>query len=187
MLVIRRMQIAEIEYIADIDRSEHVKEIYVNRDGTLVRKAVDWHIPRWALEDPPQDPSTKINPQRDTVQRQIATWRPMLAAGSTMFGAFDGETLAGFSVYRPNLSQDTAQLAALFVSKDYRGQKIGGLLVDKVVEMAKADGAKKLYVSSTPTTTTVDFYMSKGFALTKEINKHLYELEPEDIHMIKDL
>jgi ribosomal protein S18 acetylase RimI-like enzyme len=168
MIAIRRMQIAELESIAEIDRTERVKEIYVNRDGTLIRKDVDWHISRW----PPPE---------------MALWRTMLAAGGTLFGAFDGRALVGFSIYRPDLSQDTAQLAALYVSKDYRGRRIGASLMDQVAEMARADGAKKLYVSSTQTTATVDFYMSKGFALTKEINEHLYELEPEDIHMIENL
>lgn len=111
----------------------------------------------------------------------------MLAAGSVLFGAFEDIALVGVSIYRPNLSPDTAQLAALCVSKDYRGKGIGGLLLAQVVEMATADDAKKLYVTATPTTRTVDFYMSKGFALTKDINQQLFELEPHDIHMIKIL
>jgi GNAT superfamily N-acetyltransferase len=104
-----------------------------------------------------------------------------------MFGAFDGEALIGFALYRPNLSHKTAQLGELYVSKDYRGKGIGVLLLDKVVELARSDGAANLYVSSTPTTATVDFYMSNGFDLTKEINQRLYELEPKDIHMTKSL
>jgi len=172
MIAIRRMQNPEIERIAELDRSEHVRKIYVIRDGSLIQKDVDWHIPRWS---------------QHMVQAKIEAWRPMLAQGSSMFGAFDGKALIGFSIYRPNLSQDTAQLGELYVSKDYRGQGIGALLLDKVVELARADGASKLYVSSTPTTATADFYMSNGFDLTKEINQYLYELEPEDIHMIKIL
>ena len=168
MIAIRRMQIAELEQLAEFDRSEHVREIYVNRDGELIRKDVDWHIPLL----PPEE---------------ITRWRAMLAAGSTMLGAFDGETLAGFSIDRPDLSQDTAQLAALYVSKNFRGRKIGISLLEKVAGTARAEGAKKLYVSSTPTAATVDFYMSQGFAVTEEVNEHLYELEPEDIHMIRNL
>jgi GNAT superfamily N-acetyltransferase len=163
MITIRRMQNPEIGRIAEIDRSERVTKIYVNRNGTLIRKDVDWRIPSWLLVGPPQQALPKeINPEKHTPPAEIAIWRPMLAAGSSLFGAFDDKTLVGFSIYRPNLSQDTAQLAALYVSKDYRGKGIGGLLLDKAVEMARADGAKKLYVSSTPTTVTVDFYMSKG-------------------------
>ncbi len=172
MIAIRRMQNSEIERIAEVDRSEHVREIYIMSDGTLIEKDVDWHIPRWSQQ---------------MVQAKIEAWRPMLGRGSSMFGAFDGKALIGFSIYRPNLSQDTAQLGELYVSKDYRGQGIGALLLDKVAELARADGAGKLYVSSTPTTATVDFYMSNGFDLTKEINQRLYELEPEDIHMVKIL
>jgi GNAT superfamily N-acetyltransferase len=110
-----------------------------------------------------------------------------LPGGSSLFGAFTGKSLIGFAIYRPHLSHNTAQLGELYVSKDYRGQGIGALLLEKVVELARADGAENLYVSSTPTTATVDFYMRNGFDSTEEINQYLYELEPEDIHMVKVL
>ena len=172
MIAVRCMQNAEIERIAELDRSERVRKIYTIRDGTLIQKDVDWQIPRWS---------------QDMVQAKIETWRPMLEQGSSMFGAFDGDALVGFSIYRPKLSQDTAQLGELYVSKDYRGQGIGVLLLGEVEKFARADGAGVLYVSSTPTTATVDFYMNNGFDLTEEINQYLYELEPEDIHMVKIL
>ncbi len=172
MITIRRMQNSEIERIAELDRSEHVRKIYVIRGGALIQKDVDWRIPRWS---------------QHMIRAKIEAWRPMLAHGSSMFGAFDGKVLIGFSIYRPNLSQDSAQLGELYVTKEYRGQGIGALLLDKVVELARADGARKLYVSSIPTTATVDFYMSNGFDLANEINQRLYDLEPEDIHMTKIL
>ena len=53
----------------------------------------------------------------------------------------------------------------------------------KTVEM----GAKGMYVSSSPSANTVAFYKSQGFELAKEVNKELYDLELEDIHMIKIL
>jgi hypothetical protein len=50
-----------------------------------------------------------------------------------------------------------------------------------------ADGARKLYVSATPSVSAVGFYRNRGFELAEEVNKELFELEPEDIHMIMKL
>jgi len=124
----------------------------------LVQEDVDWLISRW----PPPE---------------MSVWRSMLASGSSLFGIFEGQALIGFSIYRPDLSPDTAQLAALYVSNPYRRRKAGGMLLDKVAETARTDGAKRLYVSATPTKNTVDFYVSRGFQLTEDVNQGLYQLE----------
>lgn len=176
MIAIRRMQNSEIERIAEIDRSEHITKNYINEDGSLVPKDVDLHVPTWSTD----------GQHEHSVRTRIEEWREFLDFG-VMFGAFDDEALVGFVIYRPNLSQDTAQLAALYVSRSYRSRGIGALLTDKVIELARADGAKKLYVSATPTAPTVHFYMGQGFDLTQEVNQRLFELEPYDIHMIKIL
>jgi ribosomal protein S18 acetylase RimI-like enzyme len=110
-----------------------------------------------------------------------------LDRGGSMFGAFDNEALVAFVIYNQNLSQGMAQLAMLYVSRSYRSRGIGALLTEKATQLAKADGANKIYVSATPTAATVHFYMGQGFELTREINQRLYELEPDDIHMIKSL
>jgi hypothetical protein len=44
-----------------------------------------------------------------------------------------------------------------------------------------------LYVSATPSESAVGFYTGQGFRPTEEVNEELFELEPEDIHMIKPL
>jgi ribosomal protein S18 acetylase RimI-like enzyme len=171
------MQNSEIERIAEIDRSERVTEAYVCKDGSLEQKGVDWDIPRWSIE----------GDHDHTVQAVIEGSQLVLDCGGVLLGAFDGEMLIGFAIYRPNLSQDTAQLAFLYTSNGYRRQGIGSLFTKEVIALAKADGAKKLYVSATPSTSTVHFYMKHGFELAEEVNPELYELEPEDIHMIRIL
>lgn len=177
MITIRRMRNPEIERIAEIDRSEHITKNYTNEDGSLVPNDVDWDVPPWFTD----------GRHEHSVQARIEEWQPLLDDGGVMFGAFDDKTLVGLVIYRPGLSKDTAQLAALYVSNNYRSQGVGGLLTEKVAELARADGAKKLYVSATPTVPTVQFYMGQGFKLTQELNQQLFELEPDDIHMIKIL
>jgi ribosomal protein S18 acetylase RimI-like enzyme len=178
MITIRRMQNSEIGRIAEIDRSQHVTKAYsVNRDGSLEPKDVDWHIPPWSMQG-----------QHDhTVRAYIEGSQLILDCGGVLFGAFDGEPLVGFAIYRPDLSHNTAQFAYLYVSNNYRNQGIGSKLTQRVIHLAKEDGAKRLYVSATPSAPTVDFYRSHGFEVTQEIDQQLYELEPEDIHMDKTL
>lgn len=55
--------------------------------------------------------------------------------------------------------------------------------MNQAKERAKELGAKKLYISATPSKNTVDFYMHLGCKLASEINTDLYQLEPYDIHL----
>jgi len=48
-------------------------------------------------------------------------------------------------------------------------------------------GAKKLYISATPTKATVDFYRNEGAVIAKEIDSDLFKFEPLDIHLELDL
>ena len=173
MITIRTMKHSELHRIGEIDRSEEISQDYVQRDGVLNLKEVRWSVPRWATQSSGDH----------SVSGKMAAWRPWLEEGGTMFGAFDGEALAGFAIYRPNLSERMAQFAVLHVSKAYRRQGLGAALAAKVIELARADGARELYVSSAPTRGTVEFYQSLGFRPTDSVNPELFELEPEDIHM----
>jgi N-acetylglutamate synthase-like GNAT family acetyltransferase len=56
-----------------------------------------------------------------------------------------------------------------------------------VARLARADGARRLYVSATPSAPTVEFYQSHGFEPTDEPDAALFALEPDDIHMILEL
>jgi hypothetical protein len=51
------------------------------------------------------------------------------------------------------------------------------------VERAKELGAKKLYISATPSEHTVNYAMRLGSLLASEIDPELFTLEPEDIRL----
>jgi ribosomal protein S18 acetylase RimI-like enzyme len=95
--------------------------------------------------------------------------------------------MVGIAVLRPGLSEGTAQLAGLFVSADYRRMGVAKRLTDEIVRLARESGARWLYVSATPSESAVGFYTSQGFRPTEHPNSELFALEPEDIHMIKQL
>jgi len=172
------MDNAEIGRIAEIDRSEHITLFYTHQDGRLETQQVDWDTPTWSTDDSPDH----------SVQANIRAWRPILDEhGGTMYGAFDGDRLVGFVIFRPHLTTDTAQLAVLHVSRAYRRRGIATALAEIAHRLAVASGAKKLYVSATPSGSAVGFYRSQGFDLVDRPHPALFALEPEDIHLTKAL
>lgn len=174
MIAIRHMNASELDRIGEIDRSEHVTREYSYRDGALEERVVDIAVPNWS---PTGD-------HEHTVQGRINACRTLIDDGGTLVGAFDAEALAGVAVYRPRLTQDDANLAILYVSRSHRRMGVAALLTDEVARLARADGARRLYVSATPSDSAVGFYRSYGFEPTNEPNAALFALEPDDLHMI---
>lgn len=169
MITIRKMKSSEVHRISEIDRTEHITQDYKLKDASLEVADVDWHVGPW-----------------DSAEK-IKEWIPIAEGYENMWGAFDKERLVGFAVYRSHLTDDMAQFAIIHISHEFRKMGIGQKLSEKVLAKARADGKKKIYVTSTPTKATVDFYQKLGFKLAEQVNKELYELEPEDIHMIMQL
>ena len=93
----------------------------------------------------------------------------------------------GIGLLQPEIEAGTAQLAYLHVSSRYRHQGIGRHITAALIAEAKRGGAKRMYVSATPSGSAVGFYLSQGFKLADTPNPALFELEPDDIHMLKEL
>ena len=162
---------AEIEQLHQIDRTETIDRVYHVCDGKLCLKKEHWDEGEWSAEEK---------------QRRIAGLQAGYDAGDILFGAFDGSTLVGLSVLdQCTLAQVPGRfnLAGLWVSQPYRGRGVGRRLVEWVMDKARELGAKTLYVSATSTENTVRFYMSFGFRLTDPVDRALFEIEPDDIHM----
>jgi len=177
VITIRRMEASELDRIGEIDRSEHVTQEYSYRRGTLEKRTVDVVVPTWS----------RSSDHEHSVQGRVNAWQPILDRGGTLVGAFDADSLAGFAIYQPHLAEGMANLSVLYVSRNYRRRGIGSLLAGEVARLARFDGARRLYVSATPSGSTVEFYRSHGFEPTDEPDQALFALEPHDIHMILDL
>jgi len=161
----------EIEKVRDIDRSEITEEDYYLKDGQLTLKDVFYDIKGW-------DPSE--------LEENIKHLYEIYDRKGTLFGTFDGDQLIAVSALESKFigrKKDQLQLYFHHVDSRYRHKGIGGKLLRQVMEKAKKLGAKKLYISATPSKNTVGFYMHMGCRLTSELNPKLYRLEPEDIHL----
>ena len=104
-----------------------------------------------------------------------------------MYGAFHEQKLVGIGIIQPDVAADTAQLAYLHVSNRYRQKGIGNRIAQELIGEARRTGAAKMYVSATPSGSAVNFYMRQGFRPTATPIPELFELEPDDIHMLMEL
>jgi ribosomal protein S18 acetylase RimI-like enzyme len=171
------MATSALQRIAEIDRSEHVTQEYTYRQGSLESRTVEIWVPAWA----------RSGDHEHSVQSKVAAWQPILDRGGALVGAFDFHTLVGFAIYQPRLTEDMANLASLHVSRSHRRKGIASLLVGEVARLARVDGARRLYVSATPSGAAVGFYRRYGFEPTDSPDARLFALEPHDIHMILEL
>jgi len=177
-IIVKHLEPSELYVLNEIDRSEHITLHYLQKDGALMVETVNWQVPNWQRAD-----------GEHSVEHLICEVKPMLEAGAVLLGAFDCHRLAGIGVLRFRLTGTMAQLALLHVSRAYRRRGIARKLTEEMIRLARANGATEMYVSATPSGSAVGFYSSQGFkpAPTERIHPELFELEPEDIHMIKTL
>ncbi len=171
----RQLKKHEFERFREIDRREIINQIYYHREGILVLENEFHDVPEWT-------PKKK--------QEFIKSFYELHNRGGLVFGAIDGEKIAGIStldVVFIGKNKDQLNLAGLWVSKEYRKQGIATSLVELAKKKAVELGANKLYVSATPSLNTIEFYKKRGFILTNDVDKKLFEKEPEDIHMELEL
>jgi len=170
-MIIRFLERDEIPLVWQIDRSEVIHNIYCLRDGELILVPDYFDAHGW----PPGEAEHYTSILLDCFDR-----------GGTFWGVFEDGNIIGTAILESKfigLKHDTLQLNFLHVSHRYRKQGVGKKMFHLAVEKAESLGAKKLYISATPSENTINFYMRQGCVLAPEIDPELFALEPEDIHL----
>jgi predicted N-acetyltransferase YhbS len=168
---IRELERQEIRDVWSIDRAEVIEKVYYRDGSELVLKPEHYDMKGW----PPGEPELYGPILLDCFDR-----------GGTFYGAFSGEKLIGAAVLESRFigrEKNQLQLKFLHVSRRHRRAGLGRTLFEKAVERARKLGARRLYISSTPSENTVGFYLRRGCRLTDDVDPALFELEPEDIHL----
>jgi len=176
LIIIKELPTTEISQLALIDRAESVQTVYHVVNNRLVKKNQEFDILSWSLEDN----------GNHSVTAKIRGMEPELING-TLLGAYLNGILAGLGSIRYHLTDDTAQLLSLHVSKPFRRLRVASALYKELERLALDSKAKYFYVSACPTGSAVGFYLNKGFQPTNTPHPQLFAAEPEDIHMIKVL
>ena len=165
----------EIKTIWTIDRSEVIEGVYYLKHGTLVLEQEHYDMRGWSPGE-----AEKYTPiLEDCYDR-----------GGWFYGLFDDDRLIGVAVLESRFigqDKDQLQLKFLHVSNPYRHKGLGKQLFDRASLEAQKRGARRLYISATPSEHTISFYRGLGCQVTPEPDPELFELEPEDIHLEYDL
>ncbi|MFZ5910933.1 MAG: GNAT family N-acetyltransferase [Chloroflexota bacterium] len=171
MISDRNLSRDEIQNIWTIDRSEAIDAVYYLENGALVLRPEHYDLRGW----PPSE---------------AQTYTPLLEAcydrDGWFYGLFDNQRLIGAAVLESRFigkHGDQLQLRFLHVSRPYRNQGLGQQLFALASLEARQRGAKRLYISATPSEHTIGFYLRLGCKVTSEPDAELLALEPEDIHL----
>lgn len=161
----------EIQGLRNIHRGEKIENFYYIKDDKLKLKNEFCNVGGWDPEE---------------LESLIKRLYELYDRGGAIYGAFINRSIVGMVAIDNKFigeSRDQLKLDILYIDKDHRKKGIGKKLVDLTRITARELGASKLYISATPTQNTVDFYIGIGCELASEIDKGLFELEPEDIHL----
>jgi predicted N-acetyltransferase YhbS len=172
---IRKLERQELPDVWSIDRAEVIERVYRRKGGELVLERQHHDMRGW----PPGERERYGPILLDCFDR-----------GGTFYGAFDRRRLVGATVLESRFigrEKDRLQLKFLHVGRRHRRAGLGTTLFEKAVARARELGARRLYVSATPSENTVRFYLRRGCRVTEELDAALFELEPEDIHMEFDI
>jgi len=165
----------EIPQVWTIDRSEVIDGVYYLRNGALIL------IPEHRVVSglPPGEAEKYTPILLDCFDR-----------GGWFYGEFDRAKLVGVVVLdskRIGKQMDQLQLESLHVSSAYRNHGMGAKLFQLARTTARERGARRLYISATPSRNTINFYLRLGCRVTNTPDQMLFEREPEDIHLECDV
>jgi predicted N-acetyltransferase YhbS len=167
----RKMERSEIPQVWDIDRSEIVHKIYYLAHGELALKTEYCDMKGWPAGEPEK-------------------YTPLLFEcfdrGGWFYGIYDGTKLIAAVVLDCQAignDKNRLQLKFLHVSSAFRNRGIGKALFSAAVSEAARRGAKKIYISASPSEHTVKFYMKLGCTVADSPDPELQRLEPYDIHL----
>ena len=177
-MLVRKLGADDIALVRAIDRSEHVDAQYRVVEGHLEQvPPVISEVPRW-------DPD-RSGPH--SVAAMIEFCSSVLERGGLLLGVFDDEAPVGLAIVHPTFEAQLAWLAVLHVTRSHRRRGAAQMLWDMAVDIAVAEGAEQIYVSATPTTSAVGFYLSQGCRLADPVHPELFAAEPDDIHLVCSL
>ncbi|MEQ1065033.1 GNAT family N-acetyltransferase [Acinetobacter sp. XH1741] len=173
-MFLRSLFYAEIDLIwQQISRRELITQLYIQKQEQLELTECFYDVQQWDAYHLENDP-----PKLKELYQQ----------GASFIGAFNAaKQLVGISVVSDQVITDYPDAKLLqyfYVDADQQGQGIGAQLMQAAKASAKQLGAHQLYISATPSKRTVDFYIKHGAKPLKHPDRQLWELEPEDIHLL---
>ena len=171
----RMLRREEIPQVWNIDRSEQIENVYYLERERLVLKPEPHEVHGW----PPGE-----------AEKYTPILFECFDRGGWFYGNFQDARLVGVAVLDSKWlgsRRDQLQLEFLHVSNAARKRGLGTHLFELARFTALERGARRLYISATPSENTVKFYLRLGCRLAAEPDRELLAREPDDIHLECDL
>lgn len=149
----------------DFNRQQKITRIYVKKDG------------KYVLEENPGLMDWSIDKKREVAQ-------DLRNSAYISYLAIEEDRIIGFMSLVKELVAERMILDLIQVDRDFRGQGIGRLLWEKVVEEAHLNGARELYISACPSEETIHFYKAMGAEVTDNPIMAIAKDEPDDLQMV---
>ena len=100
----------------------------------------------------------------ETAARPMDSWTRQLQEIATFVAFVNGEDIGLVRGVRDDLLPDTAWLISMWVSPKVRGQGVGEVLIDAVVEWARLSGARRMLLDvGDQNQPAIALYARKGF------------------------
>lgn len=171
---VRQLAPGDIDLIGEIDRSEHINLLYSVEGKELVARAAEIEVPPWDREGTGEH----------SVGNLVDHFRPIVDAGAALLGAYEGDEFLGLAVVDGAFEPGMAWLGLLHVSRQHRRRGAASALWAAAAEIGRNAGAGSMYVSATPSSSAVGFYLDRGCELADPPHPDLLADEPEDIHFV---
>ncbi|WP_392389710.1 GNAT family N-acetyltransferase [Acinetobacter guillouiae] len=174
---LRPLQLSDIDLIwQHIDRRELITQMYLQQKQNLHLVDCFYDVQSWDEYHLENDPPLL---------------KQHLIQGGRCVGAFNQlNRLIGVQLVSNQVITDYPEAKLLqyfYVDANHQGLGLGTQLMHSAIKSAEQLGAQQLYISATPTQRTVDFYLKQGALVLEKPDQQLWELEPEDIHLIYTL
>ncbi len=168
---------ADFARVAEIDRSEHVGEVFELAGGELVVRPA-------AIDDPGWD---RAGDGYHSLAAVLREWQPVVDGPGVLLAVEGDAGLAGIAIVVPEFEPSVAWLAFLYVSRPWRRRGVGAALWKACEQRARDAGAEGLLVSSVRAGPSVRFYLRMGCEPARVPHPELRAREPDDLQLVKPL
>lgn len=163
----RKLAIEECELINDMNPSQYINNAWREVDGKRQLVKINYQDSDWA----------------NGYEHHFNSLKATILSNGEAVGAFDeNNKLIGFATLNGE-KYIYVLLDQLFISLEHRNKGIGKKLFFTIAERAKEWQADKIYICAGSAEETVAFYFAIGCEEAVEINKELYENDPNDYQL----
>lgn len=167
----RRLTLEECEKIKEINASQYIGKAWREINGTRQLIEINYQDPDWP----------------NGYEYHYSNLKKTILNNGVAMGAFGStDNLLGFTTINPDFFGEKFKyvlLDQLFISLESRNKGIGKKLFTLCVDVAKEWNADKVYICAGSAEETIAFYFAIGCKESLEINKALYEADPNDYQL----